>query len=386
MKFIKNQEIVDKFNVSFPTVLKWVENKLKKNNLQTGLFNKKLMVLDNPHNLAELDKLAAKSRKFRSNKSFLQKNNIGDFYKIFSLSEQIEIINDLHLHNEINIKFYYKGIGAKLWDKEYKSNLSVIPKSIQKMLASSMQDIQNCFDPTSLDISLIDIGCGNAYPVRDLIQNLPIKSYLALDISPEMKEMAAKNVQEWFPNLETSSMVFDIETNKMNTIFLQKGPNLITFLGNTICNTNDRIRILQNISRSMTENDLLLFSFSLDTTENRALMSYFTGGLEDSEQAWIPTLLGFEIEKCKMVFEYNDEIKCKTKYSILDKDYELIFQIASKEFRLNFLKGTKIIRWKHYLLTIERLLKEIKIAGLKIKFIKCDDLNVLFSVVLDLGK
>lgn len=136
----------------------------------------------------------------------------------------------------------------------------------------------------------------------------------------------------------------------------------------------------------MTEKDLLLFSFSLDTTENRALMSYSTGGLEDSEQAWIPTLLGFEIEKCKMVFEYDDEIKCKTKYSILDKDYELIFQIANKEFRLNFLKGTKIIRWKHYLLTIERLLKEIKIAKLKIKFIKCDDLNVLFGVVLDLGR
>ena len=56
MKFIKNQEISDKFNVSFPTVLKWVENKLDKNNLQTSLFNKKLMVLDNPHNLAELQK------------------------------------------------------------------------------------------------------------------------------------------------------------------------------------------------------------------------------------------------------------------------------------------------------------------------------------------
>lgn len=172
----------------------------------------------------------------------------------------------------------------------------------------------------------------------------------------------------------------------MSSIFLQKGPNLITFLGNTICNTNDRVRIFQNIARSMTEEDLLVFSFSLDTVANRALMSYSTGGLEDSEQAWIPKVLGFEIEKCKMVFEYNDEIKCKTKYSILDKDYELIFKLGDKEFRLNFIKGTRIIRWKHYVLTIERIMKELKIAGFKIRFMKCDDLNIMMGVILDLGR
>lgn len=385
MKFYKNVEIANKYGVSQVTVVKWVQDgKDNKNNLQVDSFNNKIRVIDNEHNHAELTRLAVDGKKYRTGVSHKKTQPNKDFYDIFDLEEQIEIINDLRYRQEVNLKFYYKNGGAKMWDDEYKNSGSQMLSTTQTILQNTINDLKYLI--TDKNINLIDMGCGNGYHTRLLLDKLNISRYIAVDISKEMVEICKNNVKSWQPNLEFSEYICDIESSRFGKIFLDNHTsdvsNLVLFTGGTICNTNDRVRILKNFASGLLSEDVLVFNYTLDSIENRSEFKYVSDSEEDRKRAWILSSFGIDVVDCEVEIAFDPNTHSKVKYLVLDKDYTISFSLNNKIEEVILRKGQKIVRWKHFLLTHSLILDELNQANLEVNFLKQIDNHSLIGVKL----
>ena len=116
MEYFSNKEVVEKYNISGPTLFKWVKNaQSQKNNLIVQKVNKNWKILKNEQNISELERLYLEAQKFK-NKIALEKIiPSSEFFEIFSHRQIVEIINDLQISKEINLKFDYVNKGAFYW-------------------------------------------------------------------------------------------------------------------------------------------------------------------------------------------------------------------------------------------------------------------------------
>lgn len=382
MIYKTTQEIADKYGVGYATAHEWIENaKNKKNNLHIQLDHKsKWRVVENEHNNTILQSLKEKGRIFKRKTDQIKRHTISDeFYKIFNIQEQLEIIQDLEYYNEINLKFYYKG-ESNIWDEDYNSGNSPIPSNEKKLLAATIPDIQLYFG--TKNIRLIDIGSGNGEPVMDLIIPLDIQEYVPVDISQNLLDLATNTISQY--SIPTNPHLLDFESDNLRPIFhAPNNSNLILFLGSTIGNINNRSRILGDIRNGMLKDDLFIFTATQITDSAKMTVNYQADD-ENKTRAWIPKLLGFDIEKCESKVFYDPNRKARIKDLTLDKDYEITFIIDGQEKVVELTKGTKITRWKHYLVELETIIAEVKNAGLKIEFMKHYNNSLMFGCSLGL--
>ena len=145
---------------------------------------------------------------------------------IFKKDEEVvEIINDLREKKEINLKYTYRQEGAGAWDKFYKSMTSPITNSVNNMVLNSFNDIAYYLKDNDLKINFLDIGCGNAYPVKDLIKTVnkefTVNEYVAIDISNEVCNLAVKNIKNWFPDIAVRKSLADVEFTRFDKIFAE---------------------------------------------------------------------------------------------------------------------------------------------------------------------
>lgn len=384
MNFFKNADVAKEYNVSEVTVGKWIENAVNgKNNLQLILINSKLKVRDNPHNRAEMHRLVNVGLRHRNNLSHKKVEVDNMFYDLFNIEEQIEIIHDLKYHHTVNLKFYYRYKGATFWNENYLHGSSSIPQEVDSLIKNSMHNILACIKTEKVNI--IDIGCGNGYPAKNFINNLQVDKYISVDISKEMIDLCINNINKWYPHLETKSYLKDIEHGHFGQVLFDNkqkdNSNVILLLGSTICNSDDHLGILKNLTIGMNHEDLLLISVSLDTMDNRSVLNY-NKPINDVEWAWIPTMLGIDVDKCTTNLFYNAENNCKEKILSLDKDYTLSVNLNGREEEIYLNKGTKINRWKHYLLSIPQFVNDLNACGLDIQFLSKSNSNILVGVQL----
>jgi|688.fasta_scaffold151388_2 uncharacterized SAM-dependent methyltransferase len=379
MRSFTQAEVSRICNVSRVTVNRWVELSIEgKNNLQLDTSTNKVRILDNAHNEAELKRLSATASKYQGGE--VKKVVLSEeFYKFFSFEERIEIFNDLQYNSQINLKYVYKNVGAEYWDKFYRNSGSKVVDFVDEVLDICFEDFLY-YLPKNSKTNIIDIGPGNGYPVKNLLQKLDktkrLSKYLALDISEEINHLTVNNIKKWFPDLQCLSYQADVEYGKVSNIFLENKEknesNLILHLGNTLCNYNDRLQVLKHLSFGITPDDLLVLTFTLDVPENKAEINYVKNddsGIKD----WLPRLLGIDIENCEIVGEYNEKLNCKTAGFQLDKDYEIEFKLANRTETLYLKAGQTINDWKHYLVDIVQFVEEARAAKLEILELKTDN-------------
>jgi uncharacterized SAM-dependent methyltransferase len=136
-------------------------------------------------------------------------------------------------------------------------------------------------------VNVIDIGVGNAMPVKELLAYLleqnKLDRYIALDISPSMLDIAKQNIKKWFGNKITfEGHELDISrdhfTNIIADTYINNTPertgNLILFLGGTLLNFKKRDVPLQVINDSMGANDFLIHTQRLDTEKTREYFDF----------------------------------------------------------------------------------------------------------------
>lgn len=301
-----------------------------------------------------------------------------EFYSVFSENEILEIIHSLEVNQEMPLKYFYKGRGAKIWDNFYLRH--IFPKWYQSsslevdLLKRNFEFIVShlCCDK----IDVIDVGAGNSYPVKGFIYKLNnlnrINKYIALDISEELLDLSKNNFNKWFPLIEFSSYAIDIENNCLPKTLLkdETKAKLFLHLGVTIGNHQNRARVFKNFKDSMAKNDLLVFTNEIGSDSN------WDGGVRGgfkyhAEQiyAWIKQEMGIRDEDCELVRKYvleKDSMVVNMKFC---HDCHINFRFRGTYKTVKILEGDEITIWRHHKSELPELLQEVKQAGLQL--LKC---------------
>ena len=372
MPTISNANIAKKYNVSKASVTKWVQFASEgKNDLKVIDTNGKVQVLDNEQNQILLEQMAENARIYRSGKSLKKVDVSDDFYKIFNQDEQLEIITDLEAGKSINQKYWYKNKGAKFWDELYFTDPTTIQKATDELMQNNI-DLISYFAQNS-KLNVIDIGCGNAYPIKSLLeaQKDKISKYIPIDISQDMLDIASSNAKKWIKS-EIKPYLKDIEVTRFQRIFMenienQETKNIVCAIGNTLVNQDDRVYIYKNIKAGMRAGDLFVFTLSLNVDANKANFSQVRyDPIQEKELAWTFNLLGFDTELFDVSLVWDEKLQRKVKIYRLDKDYDITFKIFGKNRIVKLQNGLELTRWVHYLFDLDKIQYELGQAGFKI--------------------
>ncbi|GAB4146953.1 MAG: hypothetical protein OHK0017_08070 [Patescibacteria group bacterium] len=370
---ISNSDIARKYKVSPASVTGWIENAINgKNNLKLTKVKNRFQVLDSLDNHAELTLLAESGKKFRAGNPLSKVSPSEEFYRIFNKSEVAEIANTLEIKHEIIDKYVYKDQGAVLWDQYYKehTNNSLFRLAIltQKLIDLA---VDYCIYSAEgkLKYNLIDLGPGNSYPTKPVIEKLQSNNLMnvcgGVDISPEILDISEQNLAEWFPTLQLRRLVCDLENCDLNELLMTDRSddvaNLIVHIGNTYCNHENRVKFLMNVSKAMSRSDLLLLTVSMDTLDTRMETRHMDTDDSNEHDKIIPKMLGIDADACDFRVQFDSVRNIRAKYMSLDKDYQINF----KNYTVKLSKGDDILMWRHYLATDESMRNELKLGGLK---------------------
>ena len=381
MNTLKNIDIAREYNISSSTVTRWIQLNFEgKNNLQLHKKSNRYLIIDSPHNKAEISRLVEDGKKYRSNIDCKRVNLGEDFLKYFSHNQAIEIFNNIELQKKINNKFTYVHSGAKVWDDYYIENALngryPTPNRVINLLDSSLDYLKYKLSGYT-SVNLIDIGPGNSYPVKNFISSLSkitkINKYAAIDISSEMTKLSEENIKNWFPDIKFEKYVADVENTYFDKIFFDiqesfdgKILNLILYLGSIIGLHDDKVRVLNNIREGLSKNSLLVISNTLDSQLNRSDFSYVKNPLGDKQNLWIPELLGINIDKCELISKFNSINNSRVLNLKLDQDYEITLDILGKKRKLELHSGEEINLWQHEMTNISSLIEDFKDANLQL--------------------
>lgn len=376
MNFMKNSHIARKYGVTPTTVSNWIESaKQKRNHLQLHNTGEKFYILDNENNDLVIKDLIAKGQKHKSKDSFKTIHPTSKFYDTFSNIQLGEIITNLEINKEISHKYTYFNEGAEIWksyaDRSFDENLTNTVTNTDEILNTDLEYYLKQAKQGQ-KVNIIDIGVGDATTVKRFIEKIykagKLNKYIAVDISPEMLEIAEKNVRTWFgPEFPLATAVKDITRDSIDDLLFfesEYNKNLILFVGSTIENERNQLKILLNIQNSLSKEDLFLVGHTLDS--NKAKM-YFDYTSEKNELASIdkdnknepdnsivniigPTFswLGFSYSDFDVELDYDTVQNCRTSGLVLKSDTDIEFKRGNFYRLVSFRKGEKIITWRHH--------------------------------------
>jgi uncharacterized SAM-dependent methyltransferase len=235
-----------------------------------------------------------------------------------SKRQEAELVTAIQGRGEIPLKFAYLGEGAKNWDavaKERSDNGGGINLVEADLLKKRLDDFLSTLN-LNQGINVIDMGCGNGTPILPVLQRMKSNgitfTYVPMDISQEMLDLATKNVSEQIPDVLSKPVLMDFELGQFSEITydLKKdgSVNLMFFLGSTLGNHSDLNRVLTNFRDSMSSKDYLIVGVELTNLAKvqKIILHYQTKAVED----FTTYILGFlKIPKTEYSFEalWNDK-------------------------------------------------------------------------------
>jgi SAM-dependent methyltransferase len=167
----------------------------------------------------------------------------------------------------VPLKYAYIGEGAYIHDAfaQHQGYHSVIGGA-QLEVDTALLGLD---DSQTLCIS--DLGPGNAYHTIGFLEGvgqagLRVDKYLGLDFSASLLSLAQSRIQEKFPQLQLTTAHWDFEDAPTSEILNWRRPStpvVVTFLGHTLGNVSDPVRVLQNVRSSCRHADWLLVSVAL---------------------------------------------------------------------------------------------------------------------------
>jgi len=322
---------------------------------------------------------------------------------IFNQRQLSEILYSLEGKQEIPRKYGYFGVGVEKWSNKSISGMEqLLAHSDGKkfnMFIAQYEMIRKTIDvalgaiPEHVKINLVDVGCGNGFPVYPVLKYIQdrkqLAKYIAIDIVPEMCDLAIKNLTgpNGIKNLKTVKCVHDFEDGHFADTLLKERDvdtvNLFCFFSNTLGTMVDGHRALANIRDSMTEGDLLwigntLFNnaLALETFYNSLeinsdLYKYYHGDALSFFESFNMDWWDFGHVQVKQS-DYNGLLKY---YFTVTKSFILEIPKIEKQdpVQIEFNEGAEIVfvRLKNY--TETDLIGELKEAGFKIKLLNVSD-------------
>jgi hypothetical protein len=291
--YFKNVELAKKYHISLGTVRNWIDAaQAGKLNLVLHTKDGRLFMANTASNVVAIEQLVEKRKKYRNTKAIKQLTPRPEFYRLYSRMQIYDIITNLDVRREILRQYNYFDGGADRWDAYIqRMDREAAPSNLtmtRKLLAENESYIDDLLAKYS-KINVVDIGPGNALPVKRLLQHLlerhTMGRYIAIDISSHMLAIAEKNIKRWFgDSVLFEGYVMDVTHERfahlltedyMRTAAGHTG-NLVLLLGGTLQNFRTRDVPLQIINDSMGTNDVLIHTQKLDTDATRGHFDFST--------------------------------------------------------------------------------------------------------------
>lgn len=366
MLYFKNAELAAQYRISLKTVRNWIDaTKQGKLNLTLHTQGDKAYVANTPGNIAIISKLVESRRKYRNSNAAKTVTPSPEFYSIYNERQIFDIATNLEIHHEIPRQYNYFNGGADHWDKYAvrlaSDNTPNLVNSTIKLLAINQGYIDDLLSRYK-KVNVIDVGVGNACPVKGLLEHLldskKLGRYIALDISPSVLSIAEKNISEWFgERIQYEGYVYDINRDHFSDFLIDEYTgedakdtvNLVLLLGGTLSNMRDSDTGYKVIRDSMGMNDLLIHTTKLDTQSTRR---YFDFDLQPGESrlaaihGLVVDLLNIDKSFYTVEMGYDPELRQRFEQIRLKVSLNIKLKFNNGEHIIELEKDDAILTWR----------------------------------------
>ena len=366
MIYFKHAELAEKYSVSLRTIHNWIDE-AESGKLSLTLYDvgDKQYVANTAKNIATLSALVESRRKYRNTNAVKVITPRPEFYATYNEKQIYDIATNLEIHHEIPRQYNYFDGGANRWD-EYATRLADedsanVINSTVRLLRMSQSYLDSLLSKYK-KVNVIDIGVGNAYPVKELLAHLVERKkmgrYLALDISQNILKIAQHNVHKWFGSQVTfEGYKCDINYDRFSDLLIQEYAkndakdvvNLVLLLGGTLANMRTPDGAYKVIHDSMGINDYLVYTKKLDTRASRQYFD-FSINLKEASLAEIHKLvvdlLNIDESYYEVELGYDPETRQRFERLRLKKTLIIKFKFKEGDRKIELSKGTSILTWR----------------------------------------
>ncbi len=366
MLYFKNRELAETYHVSDRTIRNWIEE-TKRGKLSLALHEQggRAFIANTTKNLSLIEGLVSARKKFRPHHTFKVITPKPEFYKLYSQGQIYDIVSSLEIHHEIPREYNYFDGGAGSWDKYAKRLFNEETPNVLNMTVDLLKGNQNYIDNLLKKykrVNIVDIGVGNALPIKSLVGHLIERNvlgrYIAVDISSDMLEMARRSLDRWFGDkLHFEGYLQDINYDRFGNILAEEyikadaeeTLNLILVLGGTLSNFRNPDAALRIIHDSMGLSDLLIYTNKLDSPATRR---YFDFNTSPGETVIAPThrlvveLLNIDDSCYDLELGYDEQSRQRYERIVFKLAVSMRFDFDEGERVINFNKGDTLLIWR----------------------------------------
>jgi dimethylhistidine N-methyltransferase len=295
----------------------------------------------------------------------------------------------------LQAKYFYDETGSELFERITEQPEYYPTRTEAHILRTHAADIRQAMDG---DICLVELGSGSSNKTTILLKSLLEEQdqlhYMPIDISPEILNESAKQLNDDYDGLATIPIAseFDPGLVRANWIISQKDKvpdrKLVLFLGSSIGNfeTSDSESFLKMVRDKMRGGDGLLIGFDLQKNHEVLNAAYndqagVTARFNLNILTRINRELGgtFELDRFSHSAFYNDVAGRIEMHLVSDSKQEVALRKLGESF--TFAENETIHTESSYKYTPELIEDIVGKSGLKVEQLFTDDKN-WFAVAL----
>lgn len=369
MKYFTNRQVTELYAVSYDAVRKWIQSAQDgKVQLQIGQSESgKWQIADTAKNAETIKFLVERAQKHKNSKAAQTIKPSPVFYTLYNRQEQIDIISSLETQREIPLQYGYYDGGADHWDRYMnrllnEDNANSLKNTIE-LIDTNLSNIDRLVHGRRVNV--IDLGVGNAVPIKGLLLHLVNKGslsrYVGIDISEDMLKVARSHIEEWFGDkIHIETYARDITKEGFRDLVASdyllpadKRPlNLVLFLGGTLLNLKYPEHALRLANSSMTPGDLFMCTHKLDAPNTRRYFDFNADGeptMLSEHHKLMVDVIGIKPGMYEVEQLYDDEIKSRIVRLRMKIDISIEFIFERQRRLVEFRKNDTIVvmRIKH---------------------------------------
>jgi len=368
MLYFKKAELAETYHISEKTVTNWIrEAKDGKLNLELREEQGRAWIANTTRNIELIEQLVERRKKFRNSRGLKAITPKPEFYELYNQQQIFDITSSLDIYHEVAPDYTYFNGGAEYWDK-YAQRLA--SETVPNLLTSTIKQLktnQGYIDDLISKykrVNIVDIGPGNALPVKELLQHLldqgNLGRYIALDISPSILKVAERNIRSWFGSrVAFEGHEIDIKYDRFAHLLTEDAlgenannvVNVVLSFGAGFCNLHSPDDAFKTVRSSMNRQDLFIHNLKLDSKTSR---QYFDLGLRtksasfDVHERMMVDLLNIDESLYDVEMGYDDQerqryIRIKLKVALA-----ITFSLEKGDRVIEFNKNDTILVWRYW--------------------------------------
>ncbi len=369
MKYFKNTELAEQYHISEKSVRNWIEAAQQgKLDLQLYEVKGRSYIADITKNVTLIQELVAKGEKYKNKRGYKVVSPDPEFYKLFDAKQIVELISSINFRKEIPMQFNYVNSGANAWnsyvnrlDGEQSANML---RTCRELLETNLDSLDRLVSGYK-HVNIIDLGVGNALPVKGLVQHFieqgKLNRYIGIDFSKSMMNIAENNLKTWFgtkPRFEFYERDFTHEEfgDLLTYDYLHEKEiplNLILLIGGTISNFPVPDDVLRIINRSMQPDDLFICELKLDTQTSRKFFDFDADQSKTQRlggwQRLVVDLLNLDESMYEVTYFYDESTSERYIGAKMKMDVSIKIMLNDVEHLIKLHKGDaiRVFRYRH---------------------------------------